>query len=161
MRPHGVRGEVRAAIHTHIAERFTWLEQVHISRDPESTNPESVTLDGVRFHQGHVLLQLRGHDSREAAELLRGYWLMVPEAEAIPLEEDEVYLYELKGLAVYTDEGEHLGLLVEVLETGANEVFVVRGDAGEVLLPNIEEVVLEVDREAQRMLVHLIPGLRP
>jgi 16S rRNA processing protein RimM len=85
--------------------------------------------------------------------------LQVPKDEAIPLEEGEYYLYQLEGLAVYTDEGEHLGELVEVLETKANNVFIVHGSRGEVLLPDTEEVVLEIDFENGRMKVHLLPGL--
>jgi 16S rRNA processing protein RimM len=93
--------------------------------------------------------------------VLRGQLLLIPEDEALPLAEGEYFLYQLVGLAVYTDEGEHLGSLVEVLETKANNVFVVRGSRGEVLLPDIDEVVLEIDFEAERMLVHLLPGLLP
>ena len=84
----------------------------------------------------------------------------MPIAEAIPLEDDEYYYYQLEGLEVVSDEGERLGVIREVLETGANQVFIVDGAAGELLLPNTEEVVLAVDLEAGRMTVHLLAGLR-
>lgn len=159
VRPHGVRGELRVAIHTQLPERFTWLDAVYLSRNADDAHPERLTVHSVRFHKGYALIRLGDYTSRGDAEVLRGYWLLVPEDESIPLEEDEAFHYELEGLAVYTDDDEHLGTLSEILETGANEVFVVRGERGEILLPNIEEVVIEVDLEGGRMVVHLLPGL--
>ncbi len=159
-RAHGVRGELRVEVLTELPERLTWLERVYLSRDPDDEEPEAVTVTNVRFHKGQALVTLTGTTSREAAEELRSSYLLVPIAEAIPLEEDEYYYYQLEGLEVVSDEGERLGTIREVLETGANQVFVVDGPAGELLLPNTEEVVLEVDLEAGRMTVHLLAGLR-
>lgn len=158
-RPHGVRGEVRADIHTELPERFSWLKRIHLSADPDDTHPNVLGVEAVRLHQGQVLLKLATVDTRDDAELLRGQWLLVPEAEAIPLEEGEYYLYQLIGLAVYTDEEEHLGELVEVIETGANNVFVVRGTERETLIPDTPEVVQDIDFERGRVTVHLLPGL--
>ena len=76
--------------------------------------------------------------------------------KAIPLEEGEYFLYQLEGVEVLTDEGAFLGKIDRVIETGANNVFVVRGDEKEVLLPDTDEVVLEIDFDANRMLVHLV-----
>jgi 16S rRNA processing protein RimM len=159
LRPHGVRGEMRTAIHTGLPERFTWLDEVYVGYDPEDENPQPYTVENVRFHQGHVLVKLRGFDGRDEIDELRGKWLMVPVAEAVPLEEDEVFFYQLEGLEVYTDAGEYLGKLTEVMETGANEVFVVQGPRGEILLPNTEEVVQQVDLEAGQVVITPLPGL--
>lgn len=161
VRPHGVRGEMRAAVYTHLPERFTWLEYIYLSRDADDPAPQRVAVRSVRFHQGSVLLRIGDYEGRDDVEVLRGMWLLVPADEAIPLDDDEVFHYSLEGLDVVTDEGESLGTLKEVLETGANEVFVVAGPRGEVLLPNIGEVVLKVDLEARMMVVHLLPGLLP
>lgn len=161
LRPHGVKGELRAEIHSHLPERFTWLDQVFLSRDSQPDNPEAVAVEAVRFHKGYVLLTLDGYDNRDAAEMLRSMWLLVPETEAVPLEEGELYFFQLEGLDVYTETDEYLGEVKEVLETGANEVFIVQGPRGEVLLPNTEEVIVDVDEDAGRMTVHLIPGLLP
>lgn len=158
-RPHGVRGEIRVEIITDLPERFTWLDVVHMSRTPDDPEPRPVPVEGVRFHQGYALLKLSPYDNRGDVEALRGAWLMVPGAEALPLEEGELYHYQLEGLEVYTDEDVYLGHLAEILETGANEVFVVQGPRGEVLLPNIGEVVQEVDVDGGRMIVHLLEGL--
>jgi 16S rRNA processing protein RimM len=155
VKPHGVQGEMRVEIMTDLPERFTWLEEVYVGEH----SPRRVAVDSVRFHKNFVLVKLDGFDTREAAAELRSQLLQVPEDEGIPLEEGEYYLYQLVGLEVYSDEGEHLGELVEVMETKANNVFIVQGSRGEILLPDTEEVVLDIDFENGRMEVHLLPGL--
>jgi 16S rRNA processing protein RimM len=157
IKPHGVRGEVRVEMHTDLPERFSWLETIYV----DINNPRPVEVEGVRFHQSWALLKLVGYDDRDAAERLRSQWLLVPEEQGIPLEEGEYYLYQVVGLGVFTEEGQRLGELVEVLETKANNVFVVRGERGEALIPDIEEVVREIDFESGRVIVHLLPGLVP
>lgn len=156
-KPHGVRGEVRVMPHTDVPERFTWLETVFVG----DTDGEPVTVEHARLHQGMVLLKLAGVNGREAAEALRDKLLYVSELDAIPLDEDEYYLFELEGMEVVAEDGRILGTLIEVLETKANNVFLVRGDSGEVLLPDTEEVIREIDFENGRILVHLLPGLLP
>ena len=156
-KPHGVRGEMRVKPHTDEPERFSWLAQVYVGE----TSPRLMDVEKARLHQGMVLLKLTAVNDRTAADALRGEWLMVPEADALPLEEDEYYLFQLEGLAVETAEGEALGILTRVIETGANNVFVVQGDEGELLLPDIADVVQEIDFENGRMVVTLLPGLRP
>lgn len=155
-KPHGVRGEVRVIPESDQPERFTWLEFVYLGEE----EPQPVAVEGARIHHDVVLLKLAGYDDRDAAESLRGRWLQVPEDEAIPLEEGEYFLYQIQGLAVVTDEGEELGELVEVIETGANNVFIVQGEQGQLLLPDIDEVILNINFEIGRITVHLIPGLR-
>lgn len=159
LKPHGVRGEMRTAIHTQLPERFNWLEVVYVGEDPEDDDPRPVQVESIRFHKGNALVKLSGYNSRDDVQPLRSKWLMVPVAEAIPLEEDEVYFYQLEGLDVFTDQDEFLGKLIEIIETGANEVFVVDGPRGEILLPNTEEVVQGVDLEARKMTITPLPGL--
>jgi len=158
-RPHGIRGEVRVTPYTDQPERFTWLKSVYLGLD----NPQSVEIEGVRSHtgQGLILLKLVGYNTRDEADQLRGQWLQVREEDAIPLAEGEYFLYQLQGLAVYSDDGRHLGSFAEIIETGANNVFVIRGDLGEILLPNIPEVIQDIDFTANTMIVHLLPGLLP
>lgn len=156
-KPHGVIGEVRVIPHTDLPERFTWLETVFIGK----TNPQPVPVESARLHNNLVLLKLAGYDDRDAVEALRGAWLLVPESEAIPLAEGEYFLFQLMGMEVLTDSGEPLGRLVEIIETGANNVFRVSGSRGDVLLPDIDEVILDIDLDNGRMTVHLLPGLLP
>lgn len=156
-KPHGIRGDVLVTSHTDIPERFSWIETIYLGME----NPRPVEVEKARLHKGVVLLKLVGYDDRDAADTLRNEWLQIPESEAVPLEEGEYYLYQLEGLQVVTDEGESLGVLVDVIETKANNVFVVNGDRGEVLLPDIDDVILEIDFDKSQILVHLIPGLLP
>lgn len=143
--------------HTDLPERFSWLEQVYVGDE----DPQAIAVEGIRYHKDWILLKLAGSDSRQAAEAFRGRWLFVPEAEAIPLAEDEYFLYQLIGLAVYSEAGEHLGKISQVIETGANNVFEVQGPRGELLIPDTQEVVREINLEAGRITIHLLPGLLP
>lgn len=154
-RPHGVRGEVRVELHTSDPDRFLSLENVHIG-DP-TAKPTAVR--SARHHQKVTLLTFEGIDNRDQAEALRDQWLYVPLEDAIPLDEGEYYLYQLEGLSVRDGDGQELGRLVEVMETGANNVFIVRGPFGDILLPDTPEVVQDIDFEHGRMVVHLLPGL--
>ncbi|MGQ9584175.1 MAG: ribosome maturation factor RimM [Anaerolineae bacterium] len=155
--PHGVRGEVRAAILTEFPERFGLLKEVYLG---EEGRP--VPLERHRFHRGQVVLKLRGCDTRDQAEGLRGVLVQVPLSEAMPLPEGAYYVHQVLGLKGWTEGGEFLGEVVEVLETGANDVYVFRGGPwGEILVPALESVVLELDPEQGRMLIRLPPGLKP
>ena len=154
VRPWGVRGEVKVEILTDWAERFALLEYVYLGEEVKLYR-----LERFRLHQGYALLKLTGCDDRNAAESLRGQVVQIPHEEAMPLDEDEYYVYQIEGLEVWTDEGESLGRVVEVLFTGCNEVYVVHGPGGEVLIPAIADVVLEVDLEGGRLIVHLMDGL--
>lgn len=154
-RPHGVHGEVRVELLTDVPERFQWLEAVYVGEK----SPRRTAIESVRFHQGVVLLRLAGYPTRDEAEALRGALLQVPESEAVPLEEGEYYLYQLVGLDVFTEGGNRVGRLSEILETGANNVFVVDGDSGQHLLPDIPDVIKEIDIENGKITIHLLPGL--
>ena len=155
-KPHGVRGEVRVLPLTDDATRFTWLEKAFVGEH----NPQPVVVESARLHKEMVLVKLMGFDGRNAAEQLRGQWLQILVEDAIPLAENEYYLYQLEGLQVVSDEGQQLGKLVDVIETKANNVFVVEGALGQILLPDTTEVILEIDFENGRMIVTLLPGLR-
>lgn len=155
VKAHGVRGEVKVEVHTELPERFGWLEQVYIGL----SDPKPVAVQQVRFQQPWVLLKLFGYDNRDDAEKLRAQWLLVPEDEALPLEEGEYYLYQIIGCTVVSDQGDTLGKISEVIETKANNVFVVESSLGEILLPDTDEVILDVDLDNNVVLVHLIPGL--
>jgi len=154
-KPHGVRGEVRVLPLTDRPERFTWLKEVYLDEEGSTLAP----VTGARVHQNFVLLKLAGYDTRDAADSLRGIRLAIPADQAIPLEEGEYYLHELVGMEVLTQAAEHLGAITDVIETGANNVFVVQGPNGELLIPDIPQVVLELDFDNGRMIIQPLPGL--
>lgn len=140
---------------TDLPERFEWLEYIFVGNE----NPFRVPVESVRYHGNSILLKLGGYSSRDEAEHLRDQLLHVPEEEAIPLEEGEYFLYQTIGIEVYTEDGLLLGLVTDVLETGANNVFVVNGPAGELLIPDIEAVILDVSVDSGRLIIRPIPGL--
>ena len=152
--PWGVRGEVKVTIETGFPERFERLKRVYLGE-----KAISFVLERSRLHKGHALLKLRGCGDRDAAEKLRGQLVQIPIEEAMPLGEDEYYVYQIVGLDVWTTEGEHLGRVSEVLFTDANDVCVVTGERGEILIPAVEDVVLEVDLVSGQLIVELIEGL--
>jgi 16S rRNA processing protein RimM len=154
-KPHGVHGEVRVIPLTDLPKRFTWLKHVYVGE----TQPRRVAVLGARSHQDFVLLRLDGYVTRESAEELRNQILQVPEEEAIPLEEGEYYLFQAIGLQAITENGDRLGRVTEILETGANNVFVIAGDSHDYLIPDIPEAIREVDIENGRLIVRLMPGL--
>ena len=156
---HGIHGELKVEILTEEPARFGLLKTVHVGREGEDPQPRR--LDAFRFHQSRVLLKIEGCEDRTTAEALRGALIQVPIEEALPLKDGEYYEHQVVGLAVWTAAGEPLGELVEILYTGANDVYVVRGpDHKEILIPAITGVILEVDLEAGRLVVELPEGLR-
>lgn len=159
LRPHGVRGELRVAILTDYPDRLAQHTHFYLAH---SKSPEVVRrypVGGLRLHKKYLLLKLEGCDDRNAADELRGMLVQIPIEDAVPLEEGEYYLFQLIGVRVETESGEWLGQIDHVIETGANEVYVVRGPRGEVLLPGVDDVVLELDLESKCMVVRLLPGL--
>ena len=159
LRPHGIRGELRVGILTNYPE---WLGQHAYFYLASPDLPEIARrypVEKLRRHKKVLLLKLGGCDDRNAAEELRGQLVQIPIEEAVPLEEGEYYYFQLIGVRVEAESGESLGQVVDVLETGANDVYVVRGPQGEVLLPAVKDVVLKLDLEARQMVVNLLPGL--
>ncbi|MBP7690738.1 MAG: 16S rRNA processing protein RimM [Anaerolineales bacterium] len=154
-RPHGVRGELVLDADRTAADRLAETETVYLGEPPVAH-----TLTGVRWHRDRLLIQLAGCDDRDAAEAYRGRALAVAHTPAPPLPPGTYYWRDILGLTVITDEAETLGVITEILETGANDVYVVTGAAGEVLIPAAPGVVLSVDLDARQMRVHLLEGLR-
>lgn len=156
LRPHGVRGELRVEQFTLVPEYFE-SEVLYLGRRPSQLAAYEV--ESTRFHQGKALIKLAGIDDRDEVDKLRQLWVYLDREEAEPLEDGEFYLYQLMGMRVVTDEGEELGKVTDTISTGANDVFVINGPRGEILLPDIEEVVLNIDGEKELITVHLMDGL--
>lgn len=154
--PHGIRGEVKAELLTDFPERFRRLKRVFVGASDRALHLVRHRLDeDERF----VYLSFKEITDRTAAEALRNQLLTIPEAEAVPLPEGHYYVHQIVGLRVITDTGEELGRVRDVLHTGANDVYVIDGPRGEVLLPAIPEVILDVDLDQGILRVHLLEGL--
>lgn len=152
--PRGVRGELRVRILTDFPERFKRLHTAYVG---EEHTPFEV--ERTRRFQDAVLVKLRGIDTPEAARALVKTLIYVPEAEAVPLQEDQYYWYQIIGLEVWTVEGRRLGEVTDILATGSNDVYIVRGEGGEVLVPAIEDVVTSIDLAARRIIVQPLEGM--
>ncbi len=147
--PRGLRGELSVEPLTDFAERFqpgaaVWAAGV------------SYTVAGVRPHHNALLVQFEGIESREQAEPLRGLLLEVPDVTLTPLEQDRYYRFQIVGMDVVDTEGAPLGRIEEVLETGANDVYIVHDAESELLIPAIDSVIQDVDIDANRMVVRLL-----
>jgi 16S rRNA processing protein RimM len=157
---HGIRGELVVQPLTDDPDRLAAGATVLLVAPGVPTSPRRVL--GARSHKDRLLILLEGVPDRTAAEALRGGRLCVREADLPALPPGQVWLHELPGMAVVTEEGEGLGAVHHVLETGGDRrVLVVHGPRGEVLLPFIEEFVRSIDRDGRRITVRLLEGLVP
>lgn len=150
-RPWGLRGGLRIEVLTERPERFRIGAEVFIQSKP-------YRIRRVRREKGSLIIWLSGVDTLETAQAMRGQLLEVPFTPPPP---ERFYQFQMLGLEVWTDTGEFLGHIQDILETGSNDVYVVRGPLGEVLLPAIDTVVQQIDLDQRRMRVHPLPGLLP
>ena len=155
---HGVRGEVKVFPTTDDPARFKKLKQVILDTGKEDMELE---ITGVKFFKNMVILKFKGIDDMDTANKYRQKSLYVTRENAVKLEKNEYFIADLIGLAVSSEEGEDLGFINDVLQTGANDVYVIKGAAGEELLvPAIHDCVQEVNVEEGYVTLHLLPGLR-
>ena len=150
--PHGIDGELAVDPMTDFPDRFM-PGSVLLAGDAK------YTISRVRTHQKILLLALDGIETRNQADELRGKLLEVPEATLPRLEEDEYFRFDIVGINVVDANGTALGKVEEVLETGANDVYIIRDTDSELLIPAIDSVVKEVDLEARQIVVDMINGL--
>lgn len=157
---HGIRGEVKVFPTTDDPARFKKLKKVLLDTGKEYLELE---VQSVKYFKQFVILKFKGIDSINDIERYKGKSLLVPREDAVRLEKDEYFIADLIGMDVYTDEedgGSRFGVVKDVMETGANEVYVIESDGhGEVLVPAIRQCILEVDVENRCMRIHLLDGL--
>lgn len=154
---HGVRGEVKVYPTTDGPERFLELEYVLLDTGKELRR---LDIRNVKFFKKLVILKFDGIDHINDIEMYKGRNLWIPREEGQELGEDEYYIADLLGLRVLLEDGTEFGTLKDVMETGANDVYVVTAENGrEVLLPAIRECILNVNTDKGTMTVHLMKGL--
>ena len=154
-RAHGVHGEMIMDLHTDFPERLRSGRKLFVG---EERKP--MTLSGTRPHAKGMLVKLKGVETPEDVVPLRNQWVYVKATDVPSLPEGKLYQHELFGFQVMDENGDSLGELVEIIETGANDVYVVRNESGkEILLPAIPSVILELDSDRRLMRVHLLEGL--
>jgi 16S rRNA processing protein RimM len=153
--PRGVDGELKVALESPDPTRFCALSRVYLG---DGKAPFAVYR--ARVHLGQGLLLVKGVGDREAAEAWRNAWVYVAPEDAPLLGENEYLVDQIIGLRAVTVDGEALGVVAEIIVTGANDVYVVRGAGGELLLPAIKQVIIGIDLAAGVMTVKLLEGLR-
>ena len=154
---HGVRGEVKVFPTTDDMKRFKKLKEVLLDTGKETLTLE---IEGVKFFKQFVILKFKGYDNIDDIVKYRGKSFFVPRENAVKLQKDEYFIADLIGLKVVNEDGSFTGVLKDVMETGANDVYIVESQDGkEVLIPAIKDCILQVDFEKEQVLVHLLDGL--
>lgn len=153
----GVRGSLKMVALTDFPERFHSMQRVILN---QGGRLQTLTIESVQPHQQQFLIKFKGVDNKEEARLLVNALLQVEEKDVHPLPEGVYYHFQLIGLQVFDRERGLLGEISDILETGANDVYVVHSPRyGEVLIPATKEVVLDIDLDKGRVDVDLLPGL--
>jgi len=154
-KPHGVRGEMVMTVLTEFPELLNNGQNVYLGEEFQE-----MTIRSVRPHRDDLLIAFEEISDRDEVGYYRNTMLFMKEGEFPELPEDEYYLHDLVGMEVVTDTGQSLGELKEILVTGANDVYLVQKDQGrEILIPAIEEVVLDIDFDQGMILIRPLPGL--
>ena len=154
---HGIAGEVKVFPTTDDMNRFKKLKEVILDTGKET---QLLHIQQVRFFKNMVIVKFKEFQSINDVERLRGKSLYVTRENAVKLQKDEYFIADMIGIQVVSDEGEDLGILQDVMQTGANDVYVVGKDGEELLIPAIKDCILSVNVEEGKMEVHLLPGLR-
>jgi 16S rRNA processing protein RimM len=150
--PWGIKGEVKVEVITDFPELFAPRNLVYLNARP-------FEIESCRPHKQFLVLKLASVDSVEAAEKLRECDLTVPRAELPELPKGQYYTFQLIGLEVVTTESESLGRVVDIMTTASNDVYIVEGKRGEILIPAIEDVVKSIDLKKGAIVIEAIEGL--
>lgn len=154
---HGIRGEVKVFPTTDDVKRFEQLKKVMLDTGKEWIPLE---IEGVKYFKQFAILKFKGIDNINDIEKYCKMPLLISREDAVELEEDEFFMTDLIGLRVVTEDGKEFGVLKDVMETGANDVYVIdTKEHGEILIPAIKECILDVDMEKQKMTIHVMNGL--
>lgn len=158
VKPHGLRGEV--CIDSHADSPFLYDEVPCLFLGKKGQKPRRFVVRSSRKHKGRILLTLEGVNGRDAAESLRGFEVMVREADLPDTGEDEVYMYELEGMSVELEDGTVVGTISNFILAPGQETWVITSaDGREILFPAVEEFVLSVDLEDETIVVNPPEGL--
>lgn len=153
----GLKGEIRVIPTTDDIKRFKKLDKISVYKKGTVTK---YNIESVRLHKQFVLLKLEGIDSIDDAQLLKDSEIKIHKDDAIPCGEDEYYISDLYNINVITKDGEDIGRLEDIIFTGANDVYVIKKDDKQILIPAIKKCILNVDIKENIMTVHLLEGLR-
>ena len=154
----GIKGMVKIKPFTeNTKKRFDNLKKVYIKTKKEKKEYE---IEEIKYHKEMVLAKFKGIETIEEAEKFRNSYLLINRENEKPLEKGTYYIVDMVGLEVYTDEGEKLGILDDIFNSGSSDIYVVKNELGkQILLPAIKDVIKNIDMENRKITVHLIKGL--
>ncbi|NLL05801.1 MAG: ribosome maturation factor RimM [Clostridiaceae bacterium] len=156
---HGVKGEVKVLPLTDDPKRFNKLKTVYIS-SAITENMQKYNLEGVKFHKTFVLLKIKDINDANEAEKLKEKFIIIDREEAVKLPKDSFFICDLINCEVYDEKVNKLGILIDILQTGSNDVYIVRDEnKKEILIPALKSVVKEVSVEKKKIIVELPQGL--
>ncbi|MCT4598730.1 MAG: ribosome maturation factor RimM [Vallitalea sp.] len=154
---HGVRGAVKIIPLTDDPKRFELLEYVYIDNKKKI---EKYTINNIKYFKNMVIIQFDEIKDMNQAEALKQSIIKIPRELALPLEENEYFVADLEGIKVSTEEGKYLGEITDIIFTGSNDVYVVKGeDKKEILIPALKQCIKKVDMDNKTMIVSLMKGL--
>lgn len=152
----GIRGEVKVIPHTDNPNRFKKIRRVFFK---DNAGWRELTIESYRKFNEFILVKFLGINDLTAASSLGRGQIMIPRSERPKLSNGTYYYDQIEGLQVFTTEGKYLGVIVRILETGANDVYIIKDGAREILIPALKSVIKEIDLEQTKMIVELLPGL--
>lgn len=159
---HGIKGEVKIYPYTDDLQDALKLKSLYIGDDVSDSHSkkEKIIIKSIKIHKNMFLAMLENIDSVEKAEKLKNKYVFREFDKAEELEEDEYYVKDLIGLNVYLESGEEFGVIKDVTNTGANDIYTIASKShGDVLIPAIKDVVKEIDIKGKRICIHLMEGL--
>ncbi len=156
VRYQGNKGHVRVEPLTNNVDRFFQLDSVVVEKSREKTR---LKIESAREQNDFIVLKLESIDDIEAAENLKGCYISLPESELPDLSSDEYYIYRIEGFTVKTEDGKYLGELDQVWTNKGTDIFVVRDDEEEYLIPAAKEIILSIEEEQQEIIIRPLPGL--
>ncbi len=155
LKPWGFRGEIKIKILTDFGNRLVKHKTLYLGEKARAFQVEH-----ARLHSGYALVKFVGYDSDTSVAKLRGELVKIPASEAAKLKKGQYYHHQIIGLNVVTADQTPLGVITEILETGANDVYLVKTPQDkELLLPALKSVIKKIDLDAKTMTVELLPGL--
>lgn len=153
---HGIHGEVKVYPLTDDINRFKNLKEVYLEIGGEL---KKMNVTQVKLLKNTAVLKLEGIDSTDEAQKLRNSYIKVERKKAVKLPKDSFFICDLIGIDVYDIEGNHLGQVADIFQTGSNDVYVVKSDAKEILIPGLKSVFKEINIEDRKIIVELPEGL--
>lgn len=154
---HGIKGEVKVFPTTDDVKRFEKIKEVLVETGSQTA---SLEIQNIKYFKNLAIIKFKGIDNIDDVQKYKGKDLYVTRDNAVELDEGEYFIADLLGLTVITEEGEILGELKDVLQTGANDVYVIQRQANkELLIPAIKDCIRAIDLENKTMTVHVLEGL--